>query len=114
MSRTVRLYAARFGLDSRIALAVNRLGSPWVWPAIAPLAVEWGHYVRAGRFLGSADFPDLEAAFRILGREFPWRLLDYIAGGIRIGFLVGTLVLVIILAGSKPKEGAMDGDHEPV
>ncbi|MCX6572333.1 MAG: glycosyltransferase family 2 protein [Candidatus Aminicenantes bacterium] len=113
MSRTVRLYAARFGLDSRIALAVNKLGSPWVWPAIAPLAVEWGHYVRAGRFLGPADFPDIEAAFRILGREFPWRLLDYIAGGIRIGFLVGTLVFLIILAGSKPKKGALDGDHEP-
>ena len=114
MSRTVRLYAGRFGLDSRIALAVNKLGSPWVRPAIAPLAVEWGHYIRAGRFLGPADFPDMEAAFRILGREFPWRLLDYIAGGIRIGFLAGTLIFLIMLAGSKPKKGVLGGDHESV
>ena len=113
MSRTVRLYAARFGLDSRIALAVNKLGSPWVRPAIAALAVEWGHYLRVGRFLGPADFPDIEAAFRILGREFPWRLLEYIAGGVRIGFLAGTIIFLVILAGAKPKKGALDGDHEP-
>ncbi len=114
MSRTVRLYAARFGLDSRIALAVNKLGSPWVRTAIAPLAVEWGHYLRAGRFFGPADFPDFEAVFRILGKELPWRLLEYIAGGIRIGFLAGTVIFLIILAGSKPKKGALDRDHEPV
>lgn len=114
MSRTVRLYAGRFGLDSRIALAANKLGSPWVRPAIAALAVEWGHYLRAGRFFGPAEFPDFEAAFRILGREFPWRFLEYVAGGLRVGFLAGTLIFLIILAGSKPRKGALDGDHEPV
>ena len=113
MSRAVRLYAGRFGLDSRIALAANKLGSPWVRPAIAALAVEWGHYIRSGRFFGPADFPDLEAAFRILGREFPGRFLDYAAGGLRVGFLAGIFIFIIIWAGSKPKKGTSEGDREP-
>ncbi len=112
MARTVRLYARRFGLNAEAALAVNRWGAPWTRPWIALAAVEAGHFLRRGRFLGPADIPDLAAAFRVFGRELPARLSEYLTGGFRLGLLSGAIVFLIILARAKRPSASAEGNHE--
>jgi hypothetical protein len=112
MARTVRLYARRFGLDAGAALAVNRWGAPWTRPWIALAAMEAGHFLRRGRFLGLTDIPDLGAAFRVFGRELPARLGEYLTGGFRLGLLFGTIVFLIVLARAERPSASTEGNHE--
>lgn len=112
MARTVRLYARRFGLDAGAALAVNRWGAPWTRPWIALAAVEGGHFLHQGRFLGPADIPDLDAAFRVFGRELPARLGEYLTGGFWLGLLAGTVVFLILLARAERPSASAEGNHE--
>ncbi|MDD8025049.1 MAG: glycosyltransferase family 2 protein [Acidobacteriota bacterium] len=98
MAPTVRLYARRFGLDARTALAVNRWGAPWIRPAAALAAVESGYFIHHQRFLGPADVPDWAAAGRVFGREIAARLGDWVSGGFWLGLLAGGIVFLILFA----------------
>jgi glycosyltransferase involved in cell wall biosynthesis len=98
MARTVRLYARRFGLDVRTALAVNRWGSPWTRPLAGLAALEAGYFLHQHRFLIPADISGWSAIRRAFGRELPARLGDWAAGGIWLGLLAGGLVFLALFA----------------
>ena len=75
-------------------------------------AVEAGHFLRRGRFLGPADIPDLTAAFRVFGRELPARLGEYLTGGFWLGLLAGAIVFLILLVRAGRPSASTEGNHE--
>jgi hypothetical protein len=103
MAPAVRLYARRFGLDPRTALAVNGWGAPWIRPLAALAAVEAGYLLHHQRFLGPADLPDWAAAGRVFGRDLAARLWDWVSGGFWLGLLAGGIVFLILLAGKHER-----------
>ncbi len=111
MGRAVKLYARRFGLDTKVALAVNRIGSPWVRPALLALAVEGGHFLRSGRFFGRADLGSLDAVVRLFGRGILGRLWEAVIGGFWLGCLGGAIAFVGIFIAARRKRALAGGGH---
>jgi len=93
----IRLYARRFGLAQKVALSAGRLGAPFLSVLIPILAVEWGHRLRAGRWIGPAELGSAAKVVQTLGREAPQRLLEYLTGGLWIGFAGGLAVCLLVL-----------------
>ena len=94
--KAIRLYARRFGLVQKIALSAGRLGTPLLSVLIPILAVEWGHRLRSGRWIGAAELDSAAKVVQALGREAPRRLLEYLTGGLWIGLAGGLAVFLLV------------------
>ena len=94
--KAIRLYAQRFGLAQKVAQSAGRLGAPLLSVLIPILAVEWGHRLRSGRWIGAAELDSAAKVVQTLVREAPQRLLEYLTGGLWIGLAGGLAVFLLV------------------
>lgn len=103
-------YAKRFGLNRGAALFTGRYFALSLLPLVPVLSVQLGHYFHFGRFLTVTNLDTMDKIYRIFGREIHLRLLDYLIGGMFIGFFGGVVLFLVIFFVSR-RVPSPSGDH---
>ncbi|MDR2772984.1 MAG: glycosyltransferase family 2 protein [Elusimicrobiota bacterium] len=89
-----------FNLNRLVAFSVDKLAIP---PFIPFVCVEVGYFMRHGEFL-------TEISWRIIGREFGYRVLEWFLGSLIVAPIAAIVVgSVVFVAGHILRKGAMYG-----